>query len=56
MARTRCFAFWCTNGTAYLGDNLDNERYPNVQVVNLESFLMRHKMEELDKADQMIGF
>ncbi|KAJ6044385.1 hypothetical protein N7499_006889 [Penicillium canescens] len=52
----RCFAFWCTNGMAYLGDNLDNERYPNVQVVNLESFLLRHKMEELDKADQMIGF
>ncbi|KAJ5768160.1 hypothetical protein N7533_000743 [Penicillium manginii] len=49
-----CFAYWCTNGKAYLGDNLDNNRYPAVEVVDLESFLVGHKMEELHKADQLL--
>lgn len=54
MSRTRCFAYWCTNGKAYLGDNLDNNRYPAVELVDLESFLVGHKMEELHKADQLL--
>ncbi|KAF3392677.1 hypothetical protein F1880_008627 [Penicillium rolfsii] len=51
-----CFTYWCTNGQAYLGDNTDNDKYPEVQAVNLESFLRAHKMEDLHRADQMIGF
>ncbi|KAJ6134026.1 hypothetical protein N7523_000348 [Penicillium sp. IBT 18751x] len=49
-----CFAYWCINGKAYLGDNLDNKRYPNVEVIDLEAFLAGHKMEELHKADQLL--
>lgn len=54
MTQLRCFAYWCTNGKAYLGDNLDNNRYPDVEVVDLESFLVGHEMEELEKADQLL--
>ncbi|KAJ5336412.1 hypothetical protein MYU51_012183 [Penicillium brevicompactum] len=51
----RCFAYWCTNGLAYLGDSLDNKRYPKVEAEDLDSFLQRHKMEDLHIADRMIG-
>ncbi|KAE8334258.1 hypothetical protein BDV24DRAFT_170373 [Aspergillus arachidicola] len=51
-----CFAYWCTNGQAYLGDNIDNERYPGIQATGLESFLKGHRLKDLDKADQLIGF
>jgi len=51
----RCFAYWCTSGKAHLGDNIDNIRYPNVQVVDLEAFFKDHRLEDLDKADQILG-
>ena len=53
--QNRCFAYWCTNGLAYLGESLDNKRYPKVEAEDLDSFLQRHKMEDLHIADRMIG-
>ncbi|KAH7015844.1 hypothetical protein EDB80DRAFT_833058 [Ilyonectria destructans] len=40
-----CFAYWCTNGVARLGDNLDNTKYPGI-VPN----------EDVAIADQQLGF
>ncbi|KAF4333257.1 hypothetical protein FBEOM_12939 [Fusarium beomiforme] len=51
-----CFAYWCTNGIAYLGDDLDNLKYPGVTPVNLEEFLANHSRQDLPLADQQIGF
>ncbi|KAF7918231.1 uncharacterized protein EAE98_009843 [Botrytis deweyae] len=53
------FAFWCTNGKAYLGEdssNLENSKYPKVKNVTMEQFLKRHALEELPLADQSLGF
>ncbi|KAM0135918.1 hypothetical protein ACHAO1_004938 [Botrytis cinerea] len=53
------FAFWCTNGKAYLGEdsrNLDNSKYPQVKNVTMEQFLKRHILQELPLADQSLGF
>ncbi|TGO40521.1 hypothetical protein BHYA_0036g00540 [Botrytis hyacinthi] len=53
------FAFWCTNGKAYLGEdssNLDNSKYPQVENVTMEQFLKRHTLQNLPLADQSLGF
>lgn len=55
-AKLRCFAYWCTNGVAHLGDNLDNAKYPNIVPVNMEGFLRAHKKEDVAIADQQLGF
>ncbi|KAJ5880497.1 Translation elongation factor [Penicillium subrubescens] len=52
----QCFAYWCTSGKAYLGDDLDNHKYPHVQPVNLEAFLHSHKLKDLHEADRKLGF
>ncbi|KAB2573246.1 hypothetical protein DBV05_g8073 [Lasiodiplodia theobromae] len=51
-----CFAYWCTNGVASLGDDLDNGKYPNIVPVNMEDFLKTHKEEKIAIADQYLGF
>ncbi|KAH7141144.1 hypothetical protein EDB81DRAFT_870318 [Dactylonectria macrodidyma] len=51
-----CFAYWCTNGVARLGDNLDNKKYPNIAPVSMEGFLKAHKKEDVTIADQHLGF
>ncbi|KAL5593081.1 hypothetical protein FOBRF1_012183 [Fusarium oxysporum] len=50
------FAYWCTNGNAYLGDNLDNQRYLTVATINLEDFFKSHKRDDISTADQRFGF
>ncbi|KAF7952993.1 hypothetical protein EAE96_006215 [Botrytis aclada] len=53
------FAFWCTNGKAYLGEdskNLDNSKYPQVKNVTMKQFLKRHNLQDLPLADQSLGF
>ncbi|KAH7194894.1 hypothetical protein DER44DRAFT_676414 [Fusarium oxysporum] len=50
------FTYWCTNGIAYLGDNLDNQRYPTVATINLEDFFKSHKRDDISTADQRFGF
>ncbi|UKZ74531.1 hypothetical protein TrVFT333_002201 [Trichoderma virens FT-333] len=51
-----CFAYWCTNGVAHLGDKLDNEKYPEVIPNNMEEFLKAHKKEDIATADRQLGF
>ncbi|KAM5349610.1 hypothetical protein ACJ41O_006115 [Fusarium nematophilum] len=51
-----CFAYWCTNGVAHLGDKLDNQKYPTVAAVDLEGFFKGHKREDIPTADQRPGF
>ncbi|KAI8651920.1 hypothetical protein NCS56_01408300 [Fusarium sp. Ph1] len=51
-----CFMYWCTNGIAHLGDNLNNQSYPTVVALDLEGFLRSHKREEIHTADQRLGF
>ncbi|OQE37882.1 hypothetical protein PENCOP_c009G00065 [Penicillium coprophilum] len=52
----KCFAYWCISGKAYLGEDLDNHKYPHVHPVNLEAFLRSHKLKDLHEADQKLGF
>lgn len=53
-AKPRCFAYWATNGVATLGDNLDNDKYPQVVLVNMEEFLRDHKREQIAIAEQLL--
>ncbi|KAH7239609.1 hypothetical protein B0J15DRAFT_568937, partial [Fusarium solani] len=51
-----CFMYWCTNGIAHLGDNLNNQSYPTIVALDLEGFLRSNKREEIHTADQRLGF
>ncbi|KAI6765436.1 hypothetical protein HG530_006506 [Fusarium avenaceum] len=51
-----CFAYWCMNGIAILGDNLDSQEYPNVVTTDLDGFFRSHKKEDIPTADQRLGF
>ncbi|KAH8665397.1 hypothetical protein BGZ61DRAFT_366452 [Ilyonectria robusta] len=51
-----CFTYWCTNGVAHLGDNLDNTKYPDIVPVDMEGFLRARKKEDVAIADQQLGF
>ncbi|EHK22922.1 uncharacterized protein TRIVIDRAFT_27731 [Trichoderma virens Gv29-8] len=51
-----CFAYWCTNGVAHLGDKLDNEKYPGVIPNDMEEFLKSHKKEDIATVDRQLGF
>ncbi|KAH7144148.1 hypothetical protein B0J13DRAFT_502071 [Dactylonectria estremocensis] len=51
-----CFTYWCTNGVACLGDDLDNMKYPNIALVDMGGFLKAHKKEDIATADQQLGF
>jgi hypothetical protein len=50
-----CFVYWCTNGVAHLGDDLDNKKYSKVVPADMESFLKSCKMAELAVADRHLG-
>ncbi|GFF57173.1 elongation factor 1-gamma [Aspergillus udagawae] len=52
----KCFAYWCIQPEAHLGDALDNDRYPNVQPTDLKRFFHSHRMEDLHRADQRLGY
>jgi hypothetical protein len=47
--------YWCTNGVAHLGDDLDNKKYSKVVPADMESFLKSCKMAELAVADRHLG-
>ncbi|EOD44390.1 putative translation elongation factor eef-1b gamma protein [Neofusicoccum parvum UCRNP2] len=51
-----CFAYWCTNGVASLGDDLDNKKYPQIVPADMVGFLKTHKKENIAIADQCLGF
>ncbi|KAH6867862.1 hypothetical protein B0T10DRAFT_419240 [Thelonectria olida] len=51
-----CFAYWCTNGVAHLGDDLDNGKYPSIVPIDIEGFLKAQKKENIAVADQFLGF
>ncbi|KAK6218372.1 hypothetical protein QIS74_06252 [Colletotrichum tabaci] len=52
----KAFIYWCTNGVAHLGNELDNEKYSYIVPANVEDFLRAHKDTEVAVAGQKIGF
>ncbi|GKZ71778.1 hypothetical protein AnigIFM50267_007820 [Aspergillus niger] len=52
----KCFAYWCIQPEAQLGDTLDNDRYESVQATDLRAFFLSHAVDELHCADQELGY
>ncbi|KAH8200954.1 hypothetical protein TruAng_004892 [Truncatella angustata] len=51
-----CFSYWCINGIAYLGEDLDNHKFPHIKPVDMESFLRAHEKERVPVAFLSLGF
>ncbi|GKT66964.1 hypothetical protein ColTof4_12849 [Colletotrichum tofieldiae] len=52
----KAFIYWCTNGVAHLGDELDNNKYSYIVPTNVEDFLKAQKNRDIAIAYQKIGF
>ncbi|WYZ42206.1 hypothetical protein EsH8_V_001101 [Colletotrichum jinshuiense] len=53
---SRAFIYWCTNGVANLGEDLDNKRYAHIVPIDMEGFLKSHKRADIAIADQKFEF
>ncbi|KAK2736516.1 NmrA-like family protein [Colletotrichum kahawae] len=51
----KAFIYWCTNGVAHLGDELDYNKYPYIVPTSVEEFLRARKKTNVAIAYQEIG-
>lgn len=53
--RHRFYNYYCSNGQTHLGENLDNEKYPDVRPATFKDFLRGNRLEDLWSSKGKVG-